>query len=230
MHELAAATTPYLSSLSRIPQTPPGAAGARTLSACRASVWWPAGEIPEPNTGCYDRRVAERIRPDVPARIAEDRRANAERYFSESRGSVTERLEAFPRFVDRSTLGRFLVRYELVKLASPVHGSIVECGIYDGGGLFGFAHASALVEPLNHRRRVIGFDTFAGFPAVDARDTASGYEHAHVGAYHGAALQELELGVELFDDSRPLAEIPKIHFVAGDFLETGPTSSARIHT
>jgi hypothetical protein len=166
--------------------------------------------------------VTDSIRPDLPARLAADRLAEAERYFSESRGSISERLEAFPRFVDRSSLGRFLVKYELVKLMTHVHGSIIECGVHDGGGLFGFANASSLLEPLNHRRRVIGFDTFAGFPSVDERDTTSGYEHAREGAYHGAALEELERGVELFDRDRPLAQVPKIHLVSGDFVESGP--------
>jgi hypothetical protein len=160
--------------------------------------------------------------PDLPARPRQEPAlAEAERYFTESRGSISERLEAFPRFIDRSTFARFLVRYELVKLIRDVHGSIVECGVYDGGGLFAFAHACTLLEPLNHRRRVIGFDTFEGFPSVSDQDTTSGYKHVKSGELHGASLEELERAIRLFDSGRALNQIPKVHLVAGDFLETG---------
>lgn len=40
----------------------------------------------------------------------------------------------FPMFVSRQELIRYLVRYELFKRILNVKGSIVECGIYRGGG------------------------------------------------------------------------------------------------
>jgi hypothetical protein len=160
--------------------------------------------------------------PHLPPRRDADRLTSAERYFLESDSSISERLEAFPRFVDRTTVGHFLVLYELVKLASPVHGSIVECGVYGGAGLFAFAHACSLLEPLNHRRRIIGFDTFSGLSSVTDRDTSSNYDHAREGAIRGVSREEIERGIELFDDGRALSQIPKIHLVEGNFLSTGP--------
>jgi hypothetical protein len=70
---------------------------------------------------------------------------------------MAERLAAFPRYVNRSSLARFLIRYELFKKIEHVQGSIVERGVYRGAGTFAFAQFCALYEPLNHRRRVIGF-------------------------------------------------------------------------
>ncbi len=44
------------------------------------------------------------------------------------------RLQAFPRHVRRQDIARFLVKYELFKLALPIHGSVIECGVFTGGG------------------------------------------------------------------------------------------------
>ena len=159
---------------------------------------------------------------DLPGRLNADRFPEAAEYFEASSGSVTDRLAAFPRFVDRTSIGRFLVRYELAKLAMPVQGSFVECGVFSGFGLFAFAQISSLLEPLNHRRRVVGFDTFSGFPSVTGHDTFTGYADAHVGGLTGSSAEELRRGIDLFDRDRALKEIRKIHLVEGDFLETGP--------
>ena len=41
-------------------------------------------------------------------------------------------------------------------------GSIVECGVHQGGGLLTWAKLSSTLEPYNHHRKIIGFDTFTG--------------------------------------------------------------------
>src|SRR3712207_5933195 len=86
--------------------------------------------------------------------------ARAEAYFAASHGGTLAKLAAFPRFADRSSISRFLVKAEMFRAVLGVQGSVVECGVHDGGGLFTFAQLSALWEPLNHRRRIVGFDTF----------------------------------------------------------------------
>lgn len=144
------------------------------------------------------------------------------RYFEESGGSTASKLAAFPRFADRTAIGRFVVKQEIFREVLGVQGSVVECGVHDGGGLFAFAQLSALLEPLNHRRRIVGFDTFEGFPSVHEADLATGSEHAFVGNYSGASKAELEAGIAHFDRGRPLSQIPKIELVEGDFMETGP--------
>jgi hypothetical protein len=143
-----------------------------------------------------------------------------ERQFQQSSASLARKLAAFPRFVDRSSIGRFVARYEIFKRILPVQGSIIECGVSDGFGLFAFAQLSALLEPLNHRRRVIGFDTFSGFPSVSEADI--GRENARVGGLAGSSLDELDFAARTYDLARPMSHIPKIHLVAGDFMESGP--------
>src|SRR5229473_573630 len=93
-----------------------------------------------------------------------------ENFFQESTGSFTQKLENFAKYVPRQNLSRFLARYEIFKIIKNIQGSIVECGVLFGGGLMSFANLSVILEPYNFQRRIIGFDTFSGFPEVAAED------------------------------------------------------------
>src|SRR5688572_24066249 len=92
------------------------------------------------------------------------------RAFEESKDGTEAKLETFPRYARRKTITRFITLYELFKLALPAKGSVVECGVFRGFGLMTWAHLSAVMEPANLTRRIYGFDSFAGFPSVDAKD------------------------------------------------------------
>ena len=81
-------------------------------------------------------------------------------------------IETFPKYARRQALARFLARYEIFKLQIGIKGSVVECGVHEGSGLMTWAKISSILEPYAYQRRVIGFDTFAGFPHIDEKDTA----------------------------------------------------------
>lgn len=145
--------------------------------------------------------------------------------FERSPLHLAQKFQAFPRHLRRQDIARFLAKYELFKLSIDAHGSVVECGVFTGGGLLAWAHFSAILEPYNHTRRVIGFDTFAGFPDTHAADTACGSsEHLHAGAFasHGDIQNEIRELAAIHDRNRPLGHIPKIELVAGDARETVP--------
>ena len=138
---------------------------------------------------------------------------------------LAQRLETFPRHVRRQDLARFLVRYEIFKLNLGVHGSVVECGVFAGGGLMTWAQCSSILEPYNHTRRVIGFDTFTGFPKTHDKDTSFGTsEYLHEGAFHTSTdiVDELNHLASIHDRNRPLGHIPKVELVQGDSCETIP--------
>src|SRR5579883_1586834 len=73
-----------------------------------------------------------------------------EAYFSRSLGSNLDRLRAFPKYVPRQALCLFLAKQELFQKVLGVHGHIVECGVFLGGGLMTWAQLSAIFEPVNH--------------------------------------------------------------------------------
>lgn len=143
--------------------------------------------------------------------------------FESSVVPLPQRLQNFPLHVRRQDITRFLTKYELFQLALPVHGNIVECGVFAGGGLASWLHFSSIMEPYNHTRRIIGFDTFEGFPSVHAKDTTSGSsEHLHKSAFNiNQGIKEEIAGlVQLHDLNRPLGHIPKVELVQGDACKT----------
>jgi len=144
-------------------------------------------------------------------------------YFEESKLSTSQKLQAFSKYVRRQDISRFLAKNELFKLQLPVTGSIVECGSYMGQGLFTFAQLSSIYEPFNHTRKIIAFDTFAGFPSVSEAD-ANQETHWKTGDLysHDSIVQELKTGIELFDKNRAIGHIPKIELVQGDVIHTIP--------
>ena len=133
--------------------------------------------------------------------------------------SAVGRFRDFPLFTPRQDLTRFLIRHELFKKVLDVHGSIVECGVFRGGGLMAWQHLSSIYEPFNHTRRVIGFDTFQGFPAVSQAD-GSGHEAGEMAA-PGADIEIRKLA-QIHDTNRPVGHVPKIELVGGDATKTIP--------
>jgi hypothetical protein len=142
--------------------------------------------------------------------------------FDRSPCATYDKLHNFPKYVRRQDIARFLARFEIFKRQLQIKGSIVECGVHHGGGLMTWAQISATLEPYNYHRKVIGFDTFQGFPSVAAEDGTNPL--ARVGAfgepYDIAA--ELSDSISEFDDNRFLNAKQKVELVKGDANETIP--------
>ena len=144
-----------------------------------------------------------------------------EKVFNSSSDPVEVRLENFPKYVRRAHLTRLLALYELFKRVMPVKGSIIECGVNRGYGLMTWAKLSAVLEPNNLTRRVYGFDTFEGFPAISLHDTA-GNGWARRGELRADSFDELNHLIDLYDRDRFLGHIPKVELIKGDATETIP--------
>ena len=100
----------------------------------------------------------------------------------------------------------------------------MECGVNWGGGLMGFAQLSAIFEPVNLQRRIVGFDTFTGFTKVSEKD-----QHAVVktnerrpGGYEANSFDDLSEAIRLFDSNRFIGHIEKVALVRGDVAVTVP--------
>jgi hypothetical protein len=135
--------------------------------------------------------------------------------------SVEVKLENFTKYVRRQHLKRFLAMYEVFKLAMPVKGSIVECGVFRGFGLMAWAKLSAMLEPENLTRRVYGFDTFQGFPSVAAEDQST-FTDSQPGDLCSDSYDELQQLILEYDRDRYLGHIPKVELIRGDIAKTIP--------
>jgi len=115
-------------------------------------------------------------------------------------------------------LSRALYYNYLYQKIVDVPGVVCEFGVQWGATLTELIHLRSIYEPFNYSRTIIGFDTFEGFPNVDAKDggfssvgdysSAKGYEHT------------LETILELHESFAPLPHIKKFQLVKGDASST----------
>ncbi len=148
--------------------------------------------------------------------------ARMEQCIADSPFSNLERLQNFSLYTPRQDLTNCLIRYEIFKRVLEIQGSIIESGVLRGGGLMAWAQFSAIFEPTNHQRRVVGFDTFSGFPKLAKQDRSSESDQARSGGLAVNSYDHLEQCVELFDMNRFVGHVPKVELVRGDATRTIP--------
>lgn len=143
-------------------------------------------------------------------------------YFAHSLGDTLDKLRNFTKYIPRQALARFLARHELFRQVVEVHGHVIECGVHLGGGLMDWAQLSAIYEPYNHVRRLVGFDTFSGFAGLHAKDSGDTLDYAVEGGLATHAYDDLRECIGLYDLNRPLGHIPRVELVVGDARQTIP--------
>mgnify|MGYP001470343605 CR=1 FL=1 len=132
--------------------------------------------------------------------------------FEKSKCSTEKKLKNFSKYVKRQHLARFMAQYEIFKRQLNVMGSIVECGVHHGGGVMAWAKISSLLEPYNYKKKIIGFDTFEGFPSVSEIDNSK--EGMFAENYN--TYEELLECIKEYNNNRFLNNIDKIELVKGD--------------
>ena len=148
--------------------------------------------------------------------------ADLDDYIKNGTGTYAEKLQDFSKYVPRQNLTKFFAKYELFKKIIDVEGSIVECGVRFGGGLMAFAQMSSIFEPVNYTRKIIGFDTFAGFPSLSDEDDGSISQFAHEGGLATDSYDDLLKSISLYDSNRFINHIHKVELVKGDATKTIP--------
>jgi hypothetical protein len=136
-----------------------------------------------------------------------------------------DKLNNYEKFISRQSLARSLVRYELFKKIIHTKGSIVECGVHFGGGLMNWAKLSSALEPYAIHRKVIGFDTFDGFPNLTESDLESSNHNELIkGGFksHNFIYDEIQDCIAEYDDNRFLNQFNKVELVKGDANITIP--------
>ena len=143
-------------------------------------------------------------------------------FLESSQLSEVEKIMNFSLYTPRQNIASFLAKYELFKKILNVQGSIIECGVAYGSGLMAFANFSSIFEPVNYNRKIIGFDTFSGFPSLSSKDKAGQDPHAEIGGMKVESFEELQRSIALYNQNRFIGHINKIELVKGDVLETIP--------
>lgn len=72
-------------------------------------------------------------------------------------------------FLSSKNLGRIFFMHHIYQLQLDIHGTIMEFGTRWGQNLALFAAMRGIYEPFNRMRKIVGFDTFTGFPELSEK-------------------------------------------------------------
>lgn len=127
-----------------------------------------------------------------------------------------ELLSNLGLFIKRQDLTRILFMNELYNKIINVHGIVVEFGTRWGQNLALFESFRGIYEPFNHNRKIVGFDTFEGFPSVHEKDGKS--EFVVVNAYSTTKGYEdyLKQVLDYHEQESPISHIKKYQLIKGD--------------
>jgi hypothetical protein len=168
------------------------------------------------------------LRP--PPRCPDDAYVN-ERLHALLRGRIDDAphvTSALSLYIRRIHLGKLLSLYEAYRLVTELPGSVVELGVFKGESLLFFAKLMELLNVNDRSARVIGFDNFAGFPALRAEDGAADARvDKRVGGWSSAGHREELLAlINAFDHDRLAGHKARVELVEGDIAETVPAYAA----
>lgn len=129
-----------------------------------------------------------------------------------------EMLMNLPLFIKRQDLSALFFMNELYQKILGIHGVVMEFGVRWGRNLALFQNLRGIYEPFNHNRRIIGFDTFEGFPSVDKKDGAASI--IQTGAYGVTDNYDeyLDKVLAYHESESPISHIKKYELVKGDAI------------
>jgi hypothetical protein len=125
-------------------------------------------------------------------------------------------------FLTSKNLSRILFFYEIYKKVVDTHGVIFEFGTRYGQTIALLSALRGIFEPFNRTRKIVGFDTFAGFKGIDQKD---GKLHlCQEGSYSvpGGYEEYLEEIMIAHENLNPIQHIKKFELIKGDITETLP--------
>lgn len=131
----------------------------------------------------------------------------------------TEILSNLGLFLNSKNLSRILFMNHLYQQIIDVQGIIIEFGVRWGQNTSLFAALRGIYEPFNRHRKIVGFDTFKGFPAITEKDGKSKLMRVGVDSVSENYVDYLNTLMELQEKDNSLSHIKKFELVAGDAVE-----------
>ena len=121
-------------------------------------------------------------------------------------------------FMTRQNLSRILLINDLYKKIINVHGIVIEFGVRWGQNISLFTNLRGIYEPYNYNRKIVGFDTFKGFPSVSSHDGPTN-KKGQYGVSNNWDIQ-LEEIVAYHEKNAPINHIKKHELIKGDATKT----------
>ena len=127
-------------------------------------------------------------------------------------------LDNLGLFLSSRTLSRILFMNHIYKQIVDVQGVVMEFGTRWGGGISLFAALRGIYEPFNRHRKLIGFDTFTGFPSLHAKDGDSSMMRIGEAATTANYEEYLQRLLYFQEQDNPLSHIQKFELCKGDAI------------
>lgn len=127
-----------------------------------------------------------------------------------------ELLSNLGLFLNSKNLSRILFMDHLYQQIVDVPGIIIEFGVRWGQNTALFAALRGLYDTFNRHRKIVGFDTFKGFPSVSEKDGKSVLMKEGELAVSEGYVDYLSKIVELQEQDNPLSHIKKFEIIAGN--------------
>ncbi len=125
-------------------------------------------------------------------------------------------------FLNSKNLSRLLFFDHLYKLNLDVQGVIMEFGTRWGQNLSILSALRGIYEPFNRHRKIIGFDTFKGFPSIHIKDGKSSLmKKGQLDMTRNYEIY-LEKIMKSQEDDNPLSHIKKFEICKGDATKELP--------
>lgn len=125
-------------------------------------------------------------------------------------------------FLTSKNLSRVLFFYEIYQKILHSHGVIIEFGVRWGQTLSILSALRGIFEPFNRHRKIIGFDTFAGFRGMNEKDGAAC--RCRDGSFSVAPNYKAYLHgiLQLQETLNPMNHLKRFELVEGDASQTVP--------
>lgn len=119
-------------------------------------------------------------------------------------------------FLNSKTLSRILCMDYLYRKIIDVQGIVIEFGTWWGQNLSLFAALRGIYEPFNRHRKIVGFDTFKGFPSLSEKDGKSDLMVEGNLKLPENYIDYLRKLMEFQEKDNPLSHIKKFELIDGD--------------
>lgn len=135
-----------------------------------------------------------------------------------------EVIEDFILYYRRVNFAKFLTHIDIFQKTIGLPGCVVECGVFKGVSLLTFTKLIEIYCPGDTLKRVIGFDTFKGFPSLNEKDGKANKNRDMVESGWNAEtfypyLREI---VKITQKDSMIPRFKRVELVEGDVCKTVP--------
>lgn len=142
------------------------------------------------------------------------------RYLKECPIPDDQILENLGLFLTAKNFSRILFMHHIYQQILEVPGIVMDFGTRWGHNLALFSTFRGIYEPFNRHRKLVGFDTFTGFPSISPQDGSSDLMAVGNISVTENYMEYLNGLMETHEGLNPLSHIRKFELVEGDATVT----------